>query len=306
MKKNNKLNICIIGAGRTGTTFAYVLAGNKSGDLKIVSVSSRSDASIKRAKEILGGLAKDINFTKNNIEAAAAANCVMICTPDDKIKDAAEEVFKSGSIDPTKYTVIHSSGSRSLKALEAAGSAGAGIASVHPLKSFASIPEAIETIPGTFFGLTSGGGEARKAAARIVEGLHGIVIEVEDSKKPLYHAAACVASNYMVTLINYAVFLHEVAGIKPDDSLKGLMSLIEGTIENIKKMGTKKSLTGPVARGDTGTIEEHIKNLENNLNQEDISLYRLMGIETAKIAKHNKWIDDKAVRRLENILKNRS
>ncbi len=306
MENNNKINICIVGAGRTGTTIACVLARNREKDLKIVSISSRSDASLNRARELLGRQAEEIIFTKNNIKAASAANCVIICTPDDKIKAVSEEVFRSGSIDPTGYTAIHFSGSRSLKALEAARSAGAKVASVHPLKSFASIPEAIETISGTFFGLTAPDDGSRRVAARIVEGLHGTAIEVEDSKKPLYHAAACIASNYLVTLINYAVFIHEVAGIEPGDSLKGLMSLIEGTIENIKKMGTKKSLTGPIARGDTGTIEEHIKNFEKYLNREDTSLYRLMGVETAKIAKNNKWIDDGTAGKLENILKNKT
>ncbi len=306
MKKTHKIKACVIGAGRAGTTIGCVLAMNRKKDLKIVAFSSRSKDSLNRAKTILGEIAGEILFTRNNIEAAAAANCVLICTPDDKIKSISEEIFRSGSIDSSKYTAIHFSGSRSLKALDSAKAAGAMTASVHPLKSFASIPEAIKTIPGTFFGVTSTDDQSMRLAERIVEDLHGIVIKVDDKKKPLYHAAACIASNYLVTLINYAVFMNKVAGIKPEDSLKGLMSLIEGTLENIKKMGTKKSLTGPVARGDNGTIEEHIKNMEKYLNREDTALYRLMGLETAKIAKHNQWIDDKAAISLENILKDKT
>ncbi len=306
MGKSNLIKACIIGAGRAGTTIACALAGNMDKGLKVTAISSRSETSLKRAGEMLGGAAKDILFTRDNTTAAAAANCVLICTPDDKIKSISKEVFGSGKIGPKEYTAIHFSGSRPLKVLEDAKSAGAGTASVHPLKSFASIPEAIKTLPGTFFGVTAADTGTRKTAIRIVEGLQGIVIEVEDEKKPLYHAAACIASNYLVTLIEYAVFMNEKAGIKPGDSLKGLMSLIEGTIGNIKKLGTKKALTGPVARGDIGTIEEHLKNFKKYLSSEKTALYRLMGIETAEIAKHNQWISSKTAGKLEDILKEKT
>jgi len=306
METNNIIKACISGAGRAGTTIAGVLAGNRDKDLKIVAISSKTGASLKRAREILGGSAEETLFTTDNTEAAAEANCVLICTPDDMIKNISEEIFSSGNIEPENYTAIHFSGSRSLKALKDARAAGARTASVHPLKSFASIPEAIKSLPGTFFGLTSTDEASRKIAVRIVEGLRGIVIEVDDNKKPLYHAAACIASNYLVTLIDYAVFMNEKAGIKPGDSLKGLLSLIEGTLENIKKMGTKKALTGPVARGDVGTIGEHIKNFEKYLSSGETALYRLMGIETAKIAKHNHWISSETAGKLKNVLKDKT
>jgi len=137
----------------------------------------------------------------------------------------------------------------------------------------------------------------------LVKSLGGEIIEEEDNKKPLYHAAACVASNYLVTLINYAVLIHKKMGIKPEDSLKGLMGLVEGTVSNIKKMGTEKSLTGPIARGDIGTIKEHVKSFNEFFSKEDSALYRMMGIETSKIAHQNKWIKESTVEELKEILK---
>ena len=81
------------------------------------------------------------------------------------------------------------------------------------------------------------------------------------------------------------------------------MGLVEGTVSNIKKMGAERSLTGPIARGDVGTIREHIENFNKFFNRENISLYKMMGRETSKIAYSNKWIDKNTERELKRILK---
>jgi predicted short-subunit dehydrogenase-like oxidoreductase (DUF2520 family) len=302
MAKNNQNNICIIGAGRVGTTIAYVLANKKLPDLKIRSVSSRSNKSIERAKKILGDLGEDIYFTLDNISAIKNCNCILICTPDDVIAKVSNQISDKVSENLNCMVVMHLSGSKSLKVLESVEKKGIFTASIHPLKSFASIESAIKTIKGTVFGVTYSNNPAKERAVYIVRKLDGAVVDVDDNKKPLYHAAACVASNYLVSLINYAVMVHKGIGIKPDDSLKGLLSLIKGTIDNIEKMGTKKSLTGPIARGDIGTIREHLDNFNKYLKENEY-LYKIMGIETAQIAYENKWINRKKFDDLVKLLK---
>ena len=306
MNKNKKINIAIIGAGRMGTTIAYTIASKNQKNIKIISLSTPTKKSLDRAKKILGNFSKKILFTNNNKKAAAEANCIFICTPDDIIKTVCKEIFnKNNPRNTNKENIfaVHFSGSKPLKDLESARKAGAGTLSLHPLKSFASIPAAIKTIKNTEYGITYNTPEGEKLAKKIVETLGGCSIIVEDSKKPLYHAAACVASNYLVTLIDYAVYINEKAGIKPEDSIKGLLSLIEGTVKNISGGGTKRSLTGPIARGDTGTILNHMKNFKENLSDKDTEIYRLMGKKTAEIAKQNGWIDNKVYNELINILK---
>jgi len=302
MNKKAGLNLCIIGAGRLGTTVSYTLASRKIPGIKLKAIASRSSESLNRAKKILGGRAAGIIFTRENSRAAAMANCILICTPDDSISSVCRGVFRDSNVDYENYYAIHFSGSKSLKVLESAAGAGAGTASIHPLKSFASIQEAIKTLEGTFFGITYSGVKAKRVSQLLVEKLGGVSIEVDDDKKPLYHAAACVASNYLVTLINYAVIIHRKIGIKPEDSLKGLMGLIEGTISNIKKMGTEKSLTGPIARGDVGTIKEHMDNFNKYFTAIDIKLYRTMGVETGRVAYGNKWISKNTMEKLKEIL----
>lgn len=303
MKKTTRINLCVIGAGRVGTTVSYTLAEKELPNIKLKAISSRSMESLNRAKKILGRKAAGVIFTIENSKAVSLANCILICTPDDVINSVCSEIFKDKSKDFKNYYAIHFSGSKSLEVLNSARAAGAEIASIHPLKSFASIEEAIKSLPGTIFGITYSSTESKKMAEFLVKSLGGEIIEVENNKKPLYHAAACVASNYLVTLINYAVLIHKKMGIKPEDSLKGLMGLVESTVSNIKKMGTEKSLTGPIARGDVGTIKEHVKSFNEFFSKEDSALYRMMGIETSKIAHQNKWIKESTVDELKEILK---
>ncbi len=304
MEKITNISLCVIGAGRVGITICYMLALKKSPGVKVKAISSRSAESLKRARKFLGGRAADMIFTRDNAKAAALANCILICTPDDSISAVCDNIFKNKKKSYLKdYYVFHFSGSRTLAVLDSARDAGAETASMHPLKSFASVEEAIKSMPGTVFGVTFSSIKSKKIAEFLVKTLGGETIVVENEKKPLYHAAACIASNYLVTLMDYAVSIHKKIGIKPEDSLKGLISLAEGTVDNIKKMGTKKSLTGPIARGDKGTIKKHIAGFNKFFPKEYADLYKTMGMETSKIAHQNKWIDKNTAEELREILK---
>lgn len=303
MKKSTPIRLCIIGAGRLGATMCRAFSEGEDSNIKLAAVSSRTQESLTRAKKAMGEKSAGVLFTKKNREAALRADCILICTPDDIIKKVCDEIFKDikGS-NAVKYCVVHFSGSKTLDVVKTAGDAGAGTASIHPLKSFASIDEAIKTLPGTVYGVTYSDKRSKGIAEKLVGHLGGETISIDDKKKPLYHAAACVASNYMVTLLNYAASLHQKIGIKPEDSLKGLINLSEGTLENIKKIGTKKSLTGPIARGDTGTIKEHMGGFNKLLTEEEKLIYKVMGRETAKIAYQNKWIKSETLEKLKEIL----
>lgn len=299
-EKNQK--IAVLGAGRLGTTLSYAINGKDRKDLEVVSIASATKESLDRAKKILEGTAGRIYFTKDNVEASKKASIIFICTPDDSISKVCEELYKDKK--DTKKTVIHFSGSKPLDVLDTAKENGDCIASIHPLKSFASIPEAIKTLKGTEYGITYIDREGEEITKRIVSLLEGNSIFVKDEAKPIYHAAACIASNYLVTLIHYAVYINEKIGIEPQASTRGLLNLIEGTVGNIKKMGTNKSLTGPIARGDIGTIKDHLKMLNNILKKENTEIYTTMGKKTAELARENKWINNKTYNRLVEIFQN--
>lgn len=293
MEKLNEKKICIIGAGRVGTTFAAAILNSGIPGLRLAAISSRSERSRKRAIKILGEKVSGISVFKNNTECAKLADCILISTPDDTIEKVAAGIVKANPGTIKGKLFIHFSGAKSLKVFSSVIEAGGFAASIHPIKSFASIEDSITTLDGTIYGVTypeNKNGATSDYINFFITSLGGRIIEVDDSKKSMYHASACVASNYLVSLINYAVKIHESIGIKPEDSINGLAGLIEGTVANIKKLGPQKALTGPIARGDTGTVKEHMEKFKLFMEPEDENIYKVMGIETAKIAFGNGWI----------------
>jgi predicted short-subunit dehydrogenase-like oxidoreductase (DUF2520 family) len=306
--KTKKKNILIIGAGRLGTTLASVLATKHSSDLKVKYIASRTKESLAKAKKILGKHSREIIFTKDIVEGVRDCSIIFICTPDDEIEKVCNTITKNaGSGLEGKY-FIHFSGSKRLEVLNTAKKLGAHVASIHPMKSFASITDSIRTIGGTVYGITFEKTQPpikiannKNLIVNIVDALGGTSVEVKNEDKPLYHAAACTASNYLVSLVNYAVEINEKIGIKPEDSLKGLLGLIESTINNIKKLGVKKALTGPIARGDTGTIKEHLASFNKNFEKGDYFLYKVLGQATSKIAYENRWISTRTFEEFKRI-----
>jgi predicted short-subunit dehydrogenase-like oxidoreductase (DUF2520 family) len=294
MKKINTKKICIIGAGRVGTTFAAAILNANIPGVKLAAISSSSEQSLKRAVKILGKKAGSTPFFNSNIECAKLADCVLISTPDDAIEKVAEEIVDADPQTIEGKLFIHFSGAKSLKVFASVAKAGGFTASIHPIKSFASIENSISTLPGTIYGVTYPENKDKTTKEYIdffIASMGGKIVEVDDSKKSMYHAAACVASNYLVSLVNYAVKIHESIGIKPEDSLSGLTGLIEGTVANIKNLGTRKALTGPIARGDTGTVKEHMDKFKLFMKPGEENIYKTMGLETAIIAFGNGWIN---------------
>jgi predicted dinucleotide-binding enzyme len=119
MEKIKSIDLCVIGAGRVGITVCYTIAMKNLSDAKVKAISSRSVESLKKAKKFLGTRAADIIFTEDNTKAAALANCILICTPDDSIKAVCDSIFKNKKNNYLKdYYVFHFSGSKSLSVLE--------------------------------------------------------------------------------------------------------------------------------------------------------------------------------------------
>jgi len=120
MEKTTRIDLCVIGAGRVGTTLSYTLAEKELPNIRLKAISSRSMESLNRAKKILGSKAADVIFTRENHKAVSLANCILICTPDDVINSVCSDIFKEKSKDFKNYYAIHFSGSKSLEVLNSA------------------------------------------------------------------------------------------------------------------------------------------------------------------------------------------
>lgn len=185
--------------------------------------------------------------------ARVESEIVLLCVPDAEIEPAAETVgatgFEPATVGAPRF-VGHVSGATPLAALAAGGGEAFGL---HPLQTFAGGegPEAFEGVGAAIAGMTPDAlGVARDLALRL-----GMTpIEISDSERAAYHAAASIASNFLVTLQAVAERMATAAGIEPVDARTLLAPLVRGTVDNWAARGPREALTGPVARGDDATV----------------------------------------------------
>ena len=131
--------------------------------------------------------------------------------------------------------------------------------------------------------------------------LGGGWIVVPPGRKALYHLSGVLVSNYVVTLVKAATALWEELGVPEPQARKALLALLAGTLRNIRTLGIPGSLTGPIARGDVGTVQRHLSELEARLPGL-LDTYRSLGLLTVPIAQAKGSIDGDAARRLHEAL----
>jgi len=277
-----------IGAGTVGSALAIRLSRE---GYQVVAVSSRGKTSARHLAQLINCRASD-----NNQGVVDAAELVFITTPDDVIATVANEVQWH-----TGQSAVHCSGADSTQSLEPARKAGAHVGVIHPLQTFASAKEAIDNMPGSTFAL-----EAEEPLLTTLKeaatALGGHWIELAAKDKVVYHAAAVIACNYLVTLVKLATDLWQTFNIPPQEAVQALLPLVRGTIHNIEAVGIPRCLTGPVARGDTGTIKKHIEALQN-VAPAMLPTYRELGLQTIPVALAKGRINQKQAQELQEIMK---
>ena len=283
------LKVGFIGAGTVGTALAILLSSK---GYQFVGASRRSRSSPGNLNRAVSNL----RLLDSNQDVADAAELVFITTPDDSIAEVTRQVkWRRGQ------SVVHCSGADSTDILEPARKAGAMVGGFHPLQTFAGIEQAVENIPGSTFAI-----EAEEplltSLKDMAHTLGGYSIELKASDKVAYHAAAVFACNYLVTLVKLATDLWQTFSIPPDQAIRALLPLIGGTLRNIENIGLPQCLTGPIARGDTGTIKKHIEALQEKAPAL-LSTYKELGRQTIPIALDKGRINEQQASELEAILK---
>lgn len=219
----------------------------------VVAVSGRGAGSRERADRHLPG----VPFL-GSVEAARRAEVVLVTVPDDRILDVCRTLAKRGGLDE-RPSVLHLSGANPLDDLAPAAEVGASTLSIHPLQTAPSVDAAIERFPGSGFAVTARDEESFALGERLAADAGGRPFRLLDEHKPLYHAAAVFASNYLAVVEGLAEELFALAGIPDPRPLFG--PLAEGTLANVLERGAAEALTGPVARGDAGTVRRNLEAL---------------------------------------------
>ncbi len=258
----------------------------------MVAVSSLTLSSAQK----LVGLVPNCQVCHTPQGVADAAELVFITTPDDVVAQVCGEVqWREGQ------SIVHCSGAHSVDILEPAKKLGAAVGSFHPLQTFADVDQAVENLPGSTFAL-----EAEEPLLSMLKELtlllNGNWMELKPGDKVLYHAAAVFACNYLVTIVKLALDLWLDFGVSPEEATRALLPLLKGTIKNIDTIGLPDCLTGPVARGDLGTIERHLSSLEAR-NSSLLTTYKELGLQTIPIALAKGKIDERKAEEMKALLR---
>ena len=281
--------IGIIGTGRLGKNLLYYLIEKK---VEISGIFNLNLETSDKTREITGAKV----FT-NQDELIKSSEIIFITTPDDIIEKTAFAISKSNTEISNKI-FFHSSGSLPSTILSSLKNKGGFTASLHPLQSFAGLSASKNPFKGIIMGI-EGDNEAVDIGKNLAILLGSIPYTLKTEGKTLYHAAAVIASNYLVTLTDISLSFLEAAGIEKENGLQIITPLIKGTLDNIVSKGTGKALTGPVARGDNKTIESHRKSILHSIPKMD-NFYKIMCEHTVKLAKESGHIGENEAK---NILK---
>src|SRR5262245_58098796 len=243
-----KSPVSVVGAGRTGRTLGRLV---QRAGLPLGAVTSRTLERAREAVAFIGGGTPAAGRPPGRLSGV-----VLICVPDGAVEEVAS------SLDVAPGTVVaHVAGSLGSEA--AAGARGGEPGSLHPLKSFADPERAAATFAGTACAV-EGTPAATETLKELVRRLGGTPLQVAPEGKPLYHAGAVFASNYLVAIFHAAERLFEAAGVPGEEGRSALGRLAEGTLANVRAAGPAAALTGPVERGDDGTVARHLAALRRD------------------------------------------
>lgn len=244
-----RLAVGIVGAGRVGTALGAALsrAGHR-----IVAASGVSDASHARVVERLGD---DIPMAEPS-EVLADADLVLLTVPDDALPDLVRGLAATGA-PLTGKLLVHTSGRYGADVLTPAARVGALPLALHPVMTFTGRPEDVDRMISVSFGVTAPDPLRPVAEALVVE-MGGEPVFIDEEKRALYHAALASGANHLVTLVAEAADLLRLAGVDAPDRMLG--PLLGAALDNGLRLGAA-GLTGPVARGDSGTVAEHLTEL---------------------------------------------
>lgn len=256
----SRKRVVVVGCGRVGSAFVHHL---KKLGYSVIGVFEREDIGRLSQADDLRGDAEE------TLARFQSADVVFLTVPDREIRRVFRTIrryLKDGAL------LVHCSGAFGIDIFKESEKQGLELLALHPLKSFLSTKQAIEELPGGYFGI-DGTEEGLRFGKRLVRQLHGRPIRVTGEKRPIYHVMCVFAANFLCGLFDAVERLGQVVGLSSRKTRELVFPLTTGVIKNIMRYGGAGALTGPVARGDETTIRRHIRALRDRI-PELLPIYR--------------------------------
>ena len=237
--------IGIVGAGAVGTALGAALSRV---GWPVAAVASRDAARRERFRSLVPGARAfaEANALLDEVEL------ILLAVPDDVIPELAGRLHMYSG-----QAMIHTSGALGAEVLEPAMAAGTQIGAFHPLVAFADTERAVAALHGATIAI-EGDAELAALLADMAEAIGATAVRLLPGTKAAYHAAAVLAAGGFVALLDAIAELGRVAGLDEAGSLAIYGGLIEQTLGNARALGISQALTGPMTRGDVGTLRRHM------------------------------------------------
>lgn len=291
--KPARLGIGIISAGRVGSVLGAAL---RACEHTIVGVHAVSEASQERAAMLLS----DVPLLPVE-QIAERSELLILAVPDDELPGLITYLASSGSITAGQI-LVHTSGRHGTEVLAPATALGAIGLAIHPAMTFTGMSVDLQRLNGTCFAVTGPAPFIPIAQALVVE-MGGEPVHVAEADRALYHAALAHAANHLVTILGQSQQM--LASIGIEDPARYMGPLVRAAVDNALASG-EGALTGPVARGDAGTVKAHLQALNEYSEHEktgDITdSYAALAHATAKRAHNRGLLNDEQLGRIENLL----
>jgi predicted short-subunit dehydrogenase-like oxidoreductase (DUF2520 family) len=239
--------LSIVGAGRVGRTLGKVL---REVGWKIGVVVTRSPASARRAVNFIGAGQPHAGLTRQLVRS----DLVLVTTPDSQIADAAKRMAEMGAEEWRGKTVLHTSGALDSLPLAPLQRRGAATGSMHPLQTFSN--RTTPNLDGCIFAI-EGSRAALRLSRKLVSSLGGVAVRISSAHKPAYHAAAALVSGHMLALVEAATQVLMRIGFTRRQANRALLPLLRQTLANFEQLGPGAAWTGPLSRGDYGTVRRN-------------------------------------------------
>jgi predicted short-subunit dehydrogenase-like oxidoreductase (DUF2520 family) len=293
------LHFAVIGAGRLGASLALALQAK---GLHLVGSTSQTTTGRARAEALLGAPALEDPRDLVNLKP----DLYFIAVPDSALPLVAARLGESLAEQQPAPFVAHTSGATSVAVLQPCEQAGAVTLAFHPLQTFSDPASGSTRFGGTAIAVTPGRGGTDSPGALLGFALAEILgsqpFLLADADRSLYHAAATIACNYLVTLEHHAQQLFVEAGLPSADALRVFLPLVKSTLENIEREGTVEALTGPLSRADVRTVSAHLAALRDEAPHL-LPVYRALGLATLDIVRAREEVEASVIEDLASLLR---